>query len=121
MRPSLDLEIDRPYSVVAWGTNGAPLAAAIRIWTSDPGVRVLDGLGDPATDPVLPMAIVKERFGEFAIAPAGGDTVQVDREWRDAWIVDCRLSDRRRDPLSSYGRALHPGGPRRGRAVGSRG
>lgn len=81
------LEIDRPYSVVAWGTNGAPLAAAIRIWTSDPAVRVLDGLGDLATDPVLPTAVVKERFGEFAVAPAAGDTVQVDREWRDAWIV----------------------------------
>ena len=25
------------------------------------------------------MAVVKERFGEFAVAPAGGDTVQVDR------------------------------------------
>lgn len=85
------LEIDRPYSVVAWGTNDAPLAAAIRIWTSDPGVRVLDGLDDPATDPVLPVAIVKERFGEFAIAPGGGDTVQVDREWRDAWIVTADL------------------------------
>ena len=81
-------EIDRPYSIVAWGTNGAPLAAAIRIWTTDPGVRVFDGTGDPATDPVLPMAMVKERFGEFAIARAAGDTVQIAREWRDAWIVD---------------------------------
>ena len=81
------LEIDRPYSVMAWGTNGAPLAAAIRIWTSDPAVRVLDGLGEPPTDPVLPMALVKERFGEFAIAPAGGDSVEVDRAWRDTWIV----------------------------------
>ena len=81
------LEIDRPYSVMAWGTNGAPLAAAIRIWTSDPTVRVLDGLGDPATDPVLPMAVVKERFGEFAVAPAAGDAVQVDPLWRDTWIV----------------------------------
>jgi hypothetical protein len=81
------LEIDRPYSVMAWGTNGAPLAAAIRIWTSDPAVRILDGLGETPTDPVLPMAVVKERFGEFAIAPAGGDSVEVDRAWRDAWIV----------------------------------
>jgi D-alanyl-D-alanine carboxypeptidase len=81
------LEIDRPYSVMAWGTNGAPLAAAIRIWTSDPAVRVLDGLGETPTDPVLPMAVVKERFGEFAIAPASGDSVEVDRAWRDTWIV----------------------------------
>jgi hypothetical protein len=81
------LEIDRPYSVMAWGTNGAPLAAAIRIWTSDPAVRVLDGLGESTTDPVLPMAVVKERFGEFAVAPAGGDAVEVDRAWRDTWIV----------------------------------
>ena len=81
------LEIDRPYSVVAWGTNGAPLAAAIRIWTTDPTVRVLDGLGEPTTDPVLPMAVVKERFGEFAVSPAGGDSVNVDQEWRDTWIV----------------------------------
>jgi hypothetical protein len=81
------LEIDRPYSVMAWGTNGAPLAAAIRIWTSDPTVRVLDGLGDPVTDPVLPMAVVKERFGEFAVAPAAGDAVEVDPSWRETWIV----------------------------------
>ncbi|MGZ8756014.1 MAG: M15 family metallopeptidase [Acidimicrobiia bacterium] len=81
------LEIDRPYSVMAWGTNEALLAAAIRIWTSDPGVRVLDGLGGPPTDPVLPMAVVKERFGEFAVAPAGGDSVEIDQAWRDAWIV----------------------------------
>lgn len=81
------LEIDRPYSVMAWGTGGAPLKAAIRIWTSDPAVRVFDGLGEASTDPVLPMAVVKERFGEFAVAPAGGDSVEVDRAWRDAWIV----------------------------------
>lgn len=81
------LEIDRPYSVVAWGTNGPLLAAAIRIWTSDPAVRVLDGMGESATDPVLPMALVKARFGEFAVAPAGGDSVDVDRAWREAWIV----------------------------------
>jgi hypothetical protein len=81
------LEVDRPYSVMAWGTNGAPLAAAIRIWTSGPAVRVLDGLGETPTDPVLPMAVVKERFGEFAIAPAAGDSVEIDRAWRDTWIV----------------------------------
>lgn len=81
------IAIDRPYSVMAWGTNGAPLAAAIRIWTSDPAVRVLDGLGETPSDPVLPMAVVKERFGEFALAPAGGDSVEVDREWREAWIA----------------------------------
>ena len=81
------LEIDRPYSLMAWGANRALLAAAIRIWTSDPGVRVLDGLGGASTDPVLPMAVVKERFGEFALAPAGGDSVEVDQAWRDAWIV----------------------------------
>ena len=81
------LEIDRPYAVVAWGTGGAPLAAAIRIWTTHPGVRVLDGSEEPSTDPVLPAAVVKERFGEFAIAPAGGDSVRVDQTWRDTWIV----------------------------------
>ena len=85
MVPGLD--IDRPYAVVAWGTNGVPLAAAIRIWTTDPGVRVLDGLEDPVSDPVLPVAVVKDRFGEFAVAPAAGDAVQVDRDWRDTWIV----------------------------------
>jgi D-alanyl-D-alanine carboxypeptidase-like protein len=81
------LEIDRPYAVVAWGTARAPLAAAIRIWTTHPGVRVLDGSEPPATDLVLPIALVKEQFGEFAVAPAEGDSVQVDREWRDTWIV----------------------------------
>jgi hypothetical protein len=85
------LDIDRPYSVIAWGANGAPLAAAIRIWTSDPAVRVLDGLGATPTDPVLPMAVVKERFGEFAVAPAGGDSVEVDRAWREGWIATVDL------------------------------
>jgi hypothetical protein len=82
------LEFDRPYAVVAWGTNHIPLAAAIRIWTSDPKVLVLDGLEDPATDPVLPMALVKQRFGEFAIASAEGDSVQVEPDWRNTWIVN---------------------------------
>ena len=81
------LRIDRPYSVVAWGTAGVPLAAAIRIWTTHPGVRVLDGSEEPATDLVLPIAMVKEQFGEFAVAAAEGDSVLVDREWRDTWIV----------------------------------
>jgi hypothetical protein len=81
------LEIDRPYAVVAWGTGGVPLAAAIRIWTTDPGVRVLDGSEDPVTDRVLPMAVVKNQFGEFAVAPAAGDSVQLDPAWGDAWIV----------------------------------
>jgi len=85
------LDFDRPYAVVAWGSDGVPLSSAIRIWTSDPGVRVLDGLGDPAMDPVLAVAVVKERFGEFAVAPAGGDSLQVDPEWRDAWIVTVDL------------------------------
>ncbi|HSL25413.1 MAG TPA: M15 family metallopeptidase [Acidimicrobiia bacterium] len=85
------LGIDRPYAVVAWTDRGAPLAAAIRIWTADPQVRVLDGTGDPGTDPVLPVAAVKERFGEFAVRPAGGDAVQVDPGWRNSSIVTTDL------------------------------
>ncbi|MGH8927778.1 MAG: M15 family metallopeptidase [Acidimicrobiia bacterium] len=83
-----DLGFDRPYSVVAWGERPTPLAVAIGIWTSDPDVRVIDGSGGAgSTDPVLPVAIVKERFGEFALRPAQGDTVLVDPGWRNSAIV----------------------------------
>jgi hypothetical protein len=81
------LEFDRPYAVVAWGISQIPLATAISIWTSDPEVQILDGINDPDSDPVLPVALVKERFGEFAVAPDSGDEVQVDPDWRNTWIV----------------------------------
>jgi hypothetical protein len=38
-------------------------------------------------DPVLPVAVVKRRFGEFSVRPSAGDAVLVDPAWRDEWIV----------------------------------
>jgi hypothetical protein len=85
------LDFDRPYAVLAWGAPGPRIAAAVGIWTSEPGVRIVGGLADRATDSVLPTALVKERFGEFAVAAAEGDALRIDPEWRDTWIVTADL------------------------------
>lgn len=47
---------------------------------------------DPADpDSVLPVAVVKERFGEFSYRPTDGDRVIVSSDWVEANIVDVDL------------------------------
>jgi len=82
------LGIDRPHTILLWGGNTGQSAVLVREFVADESVRVA-GSGRSRTDldPVLPVAIVKQRFGEFSIRPALGDAVVVDPAWRDQWIV----------------------------------
>ncbi len=82
------LGIDRPQTVLMWGGSVTRTAALVRLLADDPSVRVYSGEPlDPPLDPVLPVAEVKQRFGEFAIRAGSGDAVLVDPAWRDRWIV----------------------------------
>ncbi|HKX76609.1 MAG TPA: M15 family metallopeptidase [Acidimicrobiia bacterium] len=84
-----ELGVDRPQAILLWGESPARTASLVRHLGGDPSIRVSYGSGGaPPLDPVLPVAAVKERFGEFAIRPGSGDSVQVDPEWRDRWIVN---------------------------------
>lgn len=86
--PGSELGIDRPFGIVIWGNALPSLQAALRLALPQEEIRIygpMTGGLDP--DSVLPVAMVKERFGEFAIRPDSGDTVTVDAEWFDKWIV----------------------------------
>jgi hypothetical protein len=87
------LGIDRPFEVVIWGDSLPRVQAALRLALPQPAVRVLGPawIDHSTSDPVLPIAIVKQRFGEFALRPAESDAVEVDDEWFDTWIVDVEL------------------------------
>ena len=83
------LGIDRPQAILLWGGNSGHTAVLVREFAADDTVRVsVAGRGRRTDqDPVLPVAVVKQRFGEFSVRPAGGDAVLVDPAWRDQWIV----------------------------------
>jgi hypothetical protein len=83
------LGIDRPQAILLWGGNSGQTAVLVREFAADDTVRVsVSGRGRPSDlDPVLPVAVVKQRFGEFSVRPAAGDAVLVDPAWRDEWIV----------------------------------
>ena len=84
-----DLGIDRPQTVLMWGASPSRTAALVRHLAANSSLRISYGDDRQAPlDPVLPVAVVKQRFGEFAIRPGSGDSVQVDPVWRDRWIVD---------------------------------
>ncbi len=83
------LGIDRPQAILLWGGNSGQTAMLVREFAADDTVRVsVSGRGrSNDLDPVLPVAIVKHRFGEFSVRPAAGDALLVDPAWRDEWIV----------------------------------
>jgi len=83
------LGIDRPQAVLLWGGNSGQTAMLVREFAADNSVRVsVSGRGRRSDlDPVLPVAVVKQRFGEFSVRPAAGDAVLVDPAWREEWIV----------------------------------
>ncbi|HEY3428476.1 MAG TPA: M15 family metallopeptidase, partial [Acidimicrobiia bacterium] len=89
---ALQLGIDRPFAILAYGEAIDRVEASIRGSVFDPAIRI-DGLVDDVlSDPVLSVASVKARFGEFAIRDAGGDQVEIDPAWVDANIVDVDLA-----------------------------
>jgi hypothetical protein len=83
----LQLGIDRPFALFLWGEDLSRTEDALRASQLDPTVRVIGVNTEPMTDPVLPIALVKQRFGEFAMRSIGGDEVEVDPAWKEANIV----------------------------------
>lgn len=89
LESALKLGIDRPFGIVTWGDAPARLQAALRLALPQDAIHI-SGPGsrdNSASDGVLPVAMVKERFGEFSLQSAEGDSVNVDPEWFDTWIV----------------------------------
>jgi hypothetical protein len=82
------LGVDRPQTLLVGGASVAVLATTLR-WAlaGRPVIVGVAGVDRGMIDPVLPVVMIKERFGEFAVRPGSGDAVIVDEEWRQAWIV----------------------------------
>lgn len=87
------LGIERPFGIVIWGMPPALVQAALRLALPAESVRISGpGVhGSASSDSVLPVAMVKERFGEFGVQSADGDAVNVDSAWFDNWIVTVDL------------------------------
>ena len=91
--PAVGLTRDR-YALLAYRGGRAAVAAAVRR-ALPAGLPVrLRGPGETpffrAGDAVLPQAMIKERFGEFAWRPAGGGFVQ-DPAWQAADLATRRV------------------------------
>ncbi|MGH8958802.1 MAG: M15 family metallopeptidase [Acidimicrobiia bacterium] len=89
---ALQLGIDRPFAIFAYGEGIDRVEASVRGSVFDPAVRIDGLIDDGLSDPVLSVSSVKARFGEFAIRDAGGDQVEIDPAWVDANIVDVDLA-----------------------------
>jgi hypothetical protein len=85
------LGLDRPFSVIVWADQILPLTESLRAALRDPAIRVITDTDPLLSDPVLPFALVKQRFGEFAIRPADGDEVEIEQSWIDRSIVTVDL------------------------------
>lgn len=81
--------IDRPAAAVMWGVNTMVVDLLAEAVLGDAPVRVR-GPGSeqpPFIDGVLPVVAIKQRFGEFAFRPLGGDRIETDDDWYEANIV----------------------------------
>jgi D-alanyl-D-alanine carboxypeptidase len=92
--PAVGLTRDR-YALLAYRGGRAAVAAAVRR-ALPAGLPVrLRGPGETpffrAGDAVLPQAMIKERFGEFAWRPAGGGDFVQDPAWQAANLATRRL------------------------------
>jgi hypothetical protein len=92
--PAVGLTRDR-YALLAYRRGRAAVAAAVRR-ALPPGLPVrLRGPGETpffrAGDAVLPQAMIKERFGEFAWRPAGGGDFVQDPAWQAANLATRRV------------------------------
>jgi D-alanyl-D-alanine carboxypeptidase-like protein len=84
------------YLLLAYRGGRAEVAAGLRRALKGGGLPVrLRGPGETpffrAGDAVLPQALVKERFGEFAWRKAGGDAFAQDPAWQAANLVTARV------------------------------
>lgn len=88
-----DLGIDRPARAVMWGVNTTVVDLLMRSVLPDAPLRVT-GPGSARrafVDWVLPMALVKQHFGEFAFRELGADRIETDDAWYEANIVEVVL------------------------------
>jgi len=77
------------YVVVDFSGSRAELERRLAELTEE-SVRVLSSAEVPIlrhADAVLPQIAVKERYGEFAYRPGGGDRIEIDPAWVEANIV----------------------------------
>lgn len=87
-----ELSLDRPAIGVAWGGDPDRIQATLRRFVGAGPISVrLPDEPRPETDLPLATVLVKQRFGEFAYRPAGGDKIQIDQTWLDANIVEVEL------------------------------
>lgn len=79
------------YLLVRFSGGRAELEAAVR--AAVPGETSLRLRGPGETpylrhgDAVLPQAVIKLQFGEFAIRPAAGETFSIDPDWQAANLI----------------------------------
>jgi hypothetical protein len=87
-----EIGFERASFVAIWD-YGSEDELLLAMWSQLPDTRLfIDVQFDPDDpDAVLPVVLVKERFGEFAYRPTSGDRVILDSEWRRANIVDVDL------------------------------
>ena len=89
-----DMGADRPrYAVVQFDGSAGRLQEAAALLTDQP-IRVWAEGDVPVfrhADAVRPQVEMKERFGEFAYRPLGGQRVEIEPDWVDANIVIVNL------------------------------
>jgi hypothetical protein len=88
-----ELGISRPARAVMWGVNTTMVELLMRTVLPDAplGVRGPGSQGPRGVDGVLPMVLVKERFGEFSFRQTGTDRIETDDDWFEANIVTVTL------------------------------
>ncbi|MEX1004611.1 MAG: M15 family metallopeptidase [Acidimicrobiia bacterium] len=87
------LGIERPSSALMWGVNTTVVDLMVRAVLGDAPIRVSGpgSEGEPFVDGVLPMAQIKQRFGEFSFRQTGTDRIETDNHWYDANILTVEL------------------------------
>lgn len=85
--------IARPARVVLWGVNTTVVDLLVRSVLPDAPIRVSGPgrEGPAATDGILPLVRIKQRFGEFAYRETRTDRIETDDEWYEANIVTVTL------------------------------
>ena len=92
VRTAAEIGFDRPSFVAVWD-HGPEDELLLAMWSELPEALLnINAYFDPENpDAVLPTVLVKERFGEFAYRPTGGDAIVLDSEWRRANIIEVDL------------------------------
>ena len=92
VQAAAEIGFDRPSFVAVWD-HGPEDELLLAMWSELPDSLLnINAYFDPDDpDAVLPTVLVKERFGEFAYRPVGGDDIVLDSEWRRTNIINVDL------------------------------